>query len=179
MSLLDRAKERIETDLSDLELQSMLDQVTQEIEDRFGASGQITVHRDGGGKFLGLTRPLDGSQSATVTEISPRDSADPSARTELAADDYRILHGGRTLERLAGGTNGASRWAGLVEVTYTPVSDAAKREEVILKVVAIDAAFRGVKSERAGDWQASYPDAAAERELLIMSLQPRPGLAMA
>src|SRR3546814_7725086 len=76
--------------------------------------------------------------------------------TELTADDYRILHGGRTLERLVGGTNGATRWAPLVEVTYTPVSDAAKREEVVIKMVALDLTYRGLdKQESVGDYSRS------------------------
>src|SRR3546814_4329041 len=138
MALLDRWKERIETDLSDTELQAMIDAVTADIEQLYGVNGQITAHREGDGKFLSLTRPMDGSQAATVTEISPRGLGTAGATTELTADDYRILHGGRTLERLVGGTNGATRWAPLVEVTYTPVSDAAKREEVVIKMVALD-----------------------------------------
>src|SRR3546814_19595823 len=83
--------------------------------------------------------------------------------TELTADDYRILHGGRTLERLVGGTNGATRWAPLVEVTYTPVSAAAKREEVVIKMVALDLTYRGLaKQESVGDYSrpGSVPSAA-------------------
>lgn len=179
MALLERLKERIESDLSDTELQAILDAAAAEIDRRFGPNGEITVYRDGGGKHLGLLRPLDGGESATVVEIEPAGSADPSARTTLANDDYRILHRGRTLERLCGGSNSRSRWADQVEVTYTPVSDQAQRDEVVVKVAAIDVQYQGIKSERAGDWQVNYPDAAAERESHIMTLQPRPGLTMA
>src|SRR3546814_9048185 len=104
--------------------------------------------------------------------------------TELTADDYRILHGGRTLERLVGGTNGATRWAPLVEVTYTPVSDAAKREEVVIKMVALDLTYRGLdKQESVGDYSRSgsvTSDAyTRERDALLQQLAPRPGLMMA
>jgi hypothetical protein len=179
MAILDRVKERIETDLSDSELDAMITAVQAEIDRRFGAVGAITVHLDGDRdlygdhRFLTLWRALDGSQTVTVVEIDGTDE------TTLAADDYRVLHGGRTLERLVDGTNGRKRWQRLVRVAYTPVSDQPQRDEVTIKLVQLDVEYRGLSGERAGDWQASYPDAAAEREKLLASLAPRPRLAMA
>lgn len=179
MPLLDRVKDRIETDLSDLELQSMIDEVVAEIERRFGVNAATTVELDGGASVLTLSRPIDTGQPVTIVETDPANTGDAANETALSADDYRVRDGGRTLERLIDGTNGRSRWAPLVRIAYTPVSDARQREEVVIKIVHIDAQHRGVNSERAGDWQASYPDAAAEREKLINSLAPRGGLMMA
>ena len=176
---LARVKQRIETDLSDAELQAMIDEVTAEIEARFGLNAQITVHLDGDRdldgdrRFLSLTRPADTALAITVVEI------DGTTEATLAADDFRILHGGRTLERLADGTNGRLRWQRLAKVTYTPVSDALERDEVVIQVVQIEVQARGLTGERAGDWQASYPDLAAEREKLLARLEPRRGLQMA
>lgn len=185
MALLDRVKERIETDLSDGELQSMIDAVTAEIEGRFGANGEITVFlgddRDlaAGRQFLFPMRPVDTGQAVTVVEIDPPNAGDSGARTALAADDFRVLGGGRVLERLVDGTNGRRFWAPMVELTYTPVSDAGRREEVTIQVIRLEIEARGLTSERTGDWQASYPELAEAREKLIASLAPRRGVVMA
>lgn len=185
MALLDRLKERIETDLSDTELRAMIDAVTEEIDSRFGANGERTVWLGddrgvaGDRKFVTLRRRIDTAQAITIVELDPPDSGDASAETTLAADDYRVLHGGRTIERLSGGTNGRTHWAPLVKVTYTPVSDAKRREEVIIQVVQLEIRARGVSSERAGDWQANYPELARAREELIAPLASRRGMVMA
>ncbi|KKK89653.1 hypothetical protein LCGC14_2730920, partial [marine sediment metagenome] len=70
-------------------------------------------------------------------------------------------------------------WAPLVELTYTPVSDASQRDEVAIQVAQLEIQARGLDSERAGDWQAAYPDLAQKRETLIAGLAPRRGLGMA
>ena len=179
MALLDRVKERVETDLTDIELQAMIDEVVAEIDDRFGPNVEITVHvgehreLDGDRVYLTVDRRIDQAQPLTIVEI------DRSAETTLAADDYRVRDRGLTLERLTDGTNSRSFWQRLVRITYTPVSDAKQREEVAIGIVQLEVQYRGLASERAGDWQASYPDAAADREKALMSLAPRRGLAMA
>ena len=183
MALLDRVKLRIETDLTDAELTSMIDEVVAEIDARFGIVGAITVFLDGDRaldgdrKFLALDRP-DGGGTITITEIDGTDE------TTMAADDFRILHGGRTLERLIDGTNGRDFWERLVKVAYTPVSDQKQRDEVVIKMVQLDVTYRGLdKQEKAGDFQRGgsvTPDAyTRERETLFGQLVSRRGLQMA
>lgn len=185
MALLDRVKERIETDLSDGELQSMIDAVTAEIVERFGAAGEITVflgddrELKADRRFLFPKRPVDTAQAVTAVEIDPANAGDAGARTTLAGDDFRVLDGGRVLERLADGTNGRSYWSPMVELTYTPASDSGRREEVTIQVVQMEIQARGLTGERAGDWQAQYPDLAEAREKLIAGLAPRKGMVMA
>jgi hypothetical protein len=83
-----------------------------------------------------------------------------------------VLHGGRTLLRLTGGDNGSAYWAPLVTVTYTPIGEAAAREEATIKLVALDLSFRGgLKSERAGDYSFTLSeDQAAQREAIFEGL---------
>lgn len=179
MALLDRVKERIETDLSDAELQLIIDGITEEIENRFGPNAEITIHigehreLEGDRVYLSLARPVDVLPPFTVVEI------DRSAETALTVDDFRVRDGGRTLGRLDDGPNPRRFWQRLVRVTYTPISDAKKREDVTIRVVQLEVQYRGLTSEKAGDWQAAYPDVAADREKAILSLAPRPGLTMA
>ena len=171
MTTLTRVQERIETDLTGAELQSMIDEITAEIEGRFGVVGSIIVFLDGDRKYLSLTRPY--SSTITIVEILGTDE------TTLSADDFRILDGGRTLERLGDGTNGRLLWERLVKVTYTPASKAEEREEVVIQVVQLGVEFRGLKTEKSGDYSVTFADYKAARDTLIGSLTPRRGVMMA
>lgn len=184
MGLLDRIRERTGTDLSDTELEAMIAGIASEIEVLYGpASGEVSTtlgdptDRERWKVSLALPRPADVAQPISVVELDPADSADASTRTELDATDYRVLHGGRTLQRLTSGNHGQSYWAPLVELTYTPLDlvAVAARDEVTIKLIQLDLSYRGlIKSERAGDYQwqgsVSSDSYAAEREKLLASL---------
>ncbi len=148
----------------------MIDEVTAEIEARFGVVGSIIVFLDGDRKYLSLTRPY--SSDITIVEILG------TTETTLSADDFRILDGGRTLERLGDGTNGRLLWERLVKITYTPIDEAKEREEVVILVVQLGVEFRGLKAEKSGDYSVTFADYKAERDTLIGSLTPRRGVVM-
>lgn len=185
MALLDRLKERFETDLSDAELQAILDAITAEIEERFGAEGEITVVLDSDRdlkphkRYHKLDRPIDTGETVTVVETTPGNSGTVADQTTLSANDFRVVHGGQTIERLITGDNPSQHWAELVTVTYTPVSQQKQRDEVTIQVAQIQIQSRGLNSERAGDYQATHLDLTAESEKLLMTLQRNHGLVMA
>ena len=135
MALLNRLKGRVETDLLDLELETMIDAEVAEIEARFGIIGSITAFEDGRRHFVNLHRRIDETKSVAVVEINPANTGAAANRTTIASDDYRITDGGRTIERLIDGTNGRGLSAPLVEFTYTPVSDQDRRDEIVIKRV--------------------------------------------
>src|SRR5690606_11809094 len=117
--------ERTGSDLSDVELQAMIDAIAAEIDLRFGPVGAILVElgdlTDPDSRFrrtLKLTRPIDSGEDVTIVEVDPGNTGDAANEIQLAAGDYAILHGGRTLQRLSGGPNGRSHWAPLVRVAY-------------------------------------------------------------
>lgn len=186
--LLDRVKLRLQTDLPDSELLAMIDAIAAELDARFGAAGEITVElgdplapADRLVTTLRLLRPADIGLPITITEIDPANTGLASHETELDAADFRILHGGRTLQRLTGGPNARTHWAPLVRVEYTPVGLAAARDEVTIKLLALDLSYRGaLRSERAGDYQVTLSgDMAADREAILRTLQDRGGMVMA
>ncbi|MDF1778739.1 MAG: hypothetical protein P1V13_22175 [Rhizobiaceae bacterium] len=188
MALIDRVKERTGSDLSDTELQAMIDAILAEISARFGTAGEITVDvgdlteptsRDN--RTLRLSRPIDAGETITITEIDPHNTGDASAETVLAADDYRVLHGGYTIQRLIGGTNGREYWAPLTRVTYTPADiDSAARDEAAIRLMALDLSSRGLlKSEKAGDYSFTLADPKAERENILSALTARSGTVLA
>ncbi len=184
MSLLFRLKGRVETDLTDLELQTMIDTEVAEIEDRFGVIASITVLEDGRRHFINVHRRIDTAVTPVIVEIDPANTGAAANRTTIAADDYRITNGGRTIERMIDGTNGRDLWAPLVEFTYTPVSDQDRRDETTIKLVHLSITYQGLnKQESVGDHSRMGSVTAnafdKEREILINRLQPRGRLVMA
>lgn len=188
MPLLDRVKERTGSDLSDAELQAMIDAITAELDARFGASGEQTIElgdptdpASSQLRTLRMLRPIDTGEALTIVEIDPANTGDAGDETELAADDYRVLHGGRTLQRLSGGSNPATYWAPMVRVTFTPIGQVAARDEVTIKLVQLDLSYRGgLKSERAGDYSFTLSgDMATDREAIMQTLEDRRGMVMA
>lgn len=190
MALIDRVKERIETDLSDAELAAMIDEINAEITRRYGPNAEIIVELAEDAalrprrRFLYPQRAIDEAQSLTIVEVQPGNTGGSGNETMLAADDYRIMNNGRLLERLIDGTNGRMFWAPLVRLTYTPVSDSAQRDGVVIELVQLAITYRGLdKQERAGDYQRGgvmTPDAyEREREAVIGRLAPKRGLMMA
>ena len=188
MALIDRVRERTGSDLSDTELQAMIDAIAAEISARFGPAGEIAIElgdlddpHSRGRRTLRLSRPIDTAETIAITEIDPHHTGDASAETVLSADDYRVLHGGHTIERLAGGTNGREYWAPLTKVTYTPSDvNSAARDEATIRLMALDLSERGLlKSERAGDYSYTLGDAKAEREKILASLAARSGMVLA
>lgn len=189
MALLDRIKERAPSDLSDDELQAMIDAIAAELDARLGPVGPITI--DLGDptdphsrldRTLRVNRPIDLSQDITVTERDPGNSGDADASITLDPADFRILHGGRTLQRLATGPNGRSHWAPLVGLSYTPIGvGQAVRDEATIKLMQIDLSYRGsLKSERAGDYQFTLSgDPVTDRNAILNSLAPASGMVMA
>jgi len=185
MALLDRVKERTGSDLSDAELQSMIDAITEEIGARFGPAGETSVDigdpvnpTSGRMRNLRLLRPVDTAQPITIIERNPANTGASEDETTLAAGDYRILHGGRTLQRLSLGPNGAQFWAPMVNVTYTPIVPTAQRDEVTIKLIQLDLSYRGgLKSEKAGDYAFTLSgDPIADREKIMQALEDRRGM---
>jgi len=182
MALIDRVKERTGSDLSDVELQAMIDAIAAELDLRFGPVGPVLVElgdlTDPDSRFrrtLRLVRAIDSGEVVTIVEVDPGNTGDATNEIELAAGDYAILHGGRTLQRLTGGPNGRRHWAPLVRVAYTPIgatSEQAARDEATIKLMQLDLSYRGaLKSERAGDYQFTLSDnQAAEREKIFDGL---------
>ncbi len=184
MSVLYRLKGRVETDLTDVELEAMIDAEVGTIVARFGAIAAITALEDGWRRYIVVSNPIDETETIAIVEIEPVNTGAAANRTTLSADDYRILDGGRTIERLIDGTNGRSAWAHLVELTYTPISNQAERDETVIKLVQLSITYRGLDKQesvgdhsRAGSVTANAYD--REREILINRLAPRGRLLMA
>lgn len=192
MSLLDRVKERASPDMSDGELTSMIAAITGEIDARLGPVGPITKELGDAtdpdtsyARTLRLQPPALAGAVITVTERDPGNSGDATSATILQLADYRVLHDGRTLQRLNTGPNPRDYWAPLVSVEYTPAgTPQVARDEAVIKLMLLDLSYRGlIKSERAGDyqWQGAVASDSytAERAAILDNMQQRSGMVMA
>ncbi len=173
MAILDRLRERSETDLTDTELTALIDDVQGEITQRFGTIASGAVELRGGSRILDIARPID--TALTVTIVEHTDYPRGTTTQTLASGDYDIDNGGRTIIRLSSGTNRADCWAPKVTVTYTPVDDQDQRDEVTIKVCLLTIEYDATGSKRVGDTSSQSLEYTRERERLIASLSPRRG----
>jgi hypothetical protein len=192
VSLLDRLKERAAPDLSDAELNALIGALRAELDACLGSVGPVTVELGDVAepdatffRTLRLPQPILGGAALTVTERSPGNSGAEAAETVLTGADFRILHGGRTLQRLITGPNPAEFWAPLVTVSFTPeTTPQAVRDEAVIKLVTLDLSYRGmIKSESAGDYQwagsVTSDSYTAERAAIIAGLRNQQGMVLA
>lgn len=143
-------REHVETELSTSALQRLIDDVTEEIEDRFGLVGvdvSEIVPSDYGSRLpLVLKR-----KPASITSVTSYTAADLSSSTLLDAADYRLE--GYLLERLRSGPNPAWGWSSYgTLVVYRPRDDTARRAMAIVDVAKEELAHSGYQSRRLGDY---------------------------
>jgi hypothetical protein len=150
----------VQTDLSDDQLQEVIDRVEAEIIARIGApqdddgSVQITKRLQGGTDNVYL--PVEIGEVVSVVEDG----------LSLIADEYRVWAGG-VLERLPGGV-----WGQLVVVTFKPADDRPQRKAAIIDLVRLDVnrtamARESIAGEYAYDAPANWE---AERRRIIRRL---------
>lgn len=165
-----QAREHIETDLVDAALQRLIDDADATIVERFGphtAAVTSTSFRDmQTDDLLFLNRPMSGNPTSVTEWMNDFTSQllDPT--------DYRILYGGRALQRLVSGVNGRSTWGARVVVVYTPADELAKRTRVEIDLVRLAAKYEALDHETVGDYSANHPNYLAEREQLLDALAP-------
>jgi hypothetical protein len=189
VTLLDRVKERTDSDLGDPELQRLVDEALKTVLDRFGpnadTSSPITVMLEGRRRMLDLARPIDLVQPVTIVEsvkwgelaLDDDWSFAGEDTTTLTSTDWRAWHEGRSLERLPTGPNSRWLWGSRVVITYVPQNDGNARQEVIIKLVQLDLNYGGgLNSQSIGDTSLNFLDYDGERERLLRSLAPRKGL---
>lgn len=174
MALLtvEELREHVNSDLSDDALTRLMEAAESAIIARAGATGERTQIIGGGNRFIALARPLDPSETITVTEQTPYGST----VTTLVAGDFLVRDGGMLLERISTSDNPRSRWFGYVTVTYTPLDDTALRIGVLLDYINAQIDYHpGLTSYTTGADSESYAANSAwnnskEREAILSRL---------
>lgn len=172
------------TAIGDTAIQSIMDDVADEIDDRFGPIAPVTeIFRPGWSSALILRRKA--ASITSVTEYLGPILDDAETRL-LAADDY-LLEPPYRLLRLRSGTTPALSWASYgVAVVYVPRDDSVRRKMAIVDVTKLELAHSGYASLRVGDFAVSKgggaqgaDDFTAERtKILRARLAPRRGFVM-
>lgn len=169
--LLDRFKERVETDIDDDELVRMLIEARTEIALRYGPGAvEVEEYVEGRTRSIAPARIVDATEALTVTEDG----------TELETTDYRIENGGRTLVRTVDGQSSFNlRWGDEVKLEYTPFDDTAQRDESTIKLASLALQYEGGRRyDRVGDASAGYAVWSDERNSILRELSSRKGLTM-
>lgn len=159
-------RDNVQTDLVDSAIQRVMDSEESEIVRRYGAHASQTEMLTGGNARLGLSRQA--ASVTTVTEVASE------VTTALAADDYRLWHGG-ILERLMTGTNPRQHWGDRVTVVYVPTERNAQRTLALVNLCKLAIAYEGVKSQGVGasDYTMTALDYRQERERILRGLASR------
>ena len=71
------------------------------------------------------------------------------------------------------GTNERTTWGDRLKITSVPVDDLAARRRVQADLVQLAIQFKGLKGERAGNYQSQFVDYEQEREMILSRLAPR------
>jgi len=166
-----QAREHIESDLIDSAMQRLIDDADALIVERFGPhTGQTTdtIFRDmQTDDLLFLKRPLTGSPVSVTEWINDFSSI------VLDPTDYRILYGGRALQRLINGVTGRSTWGARVVVVFNPLDELAKRTRVEIDLVRLAAQYNGLSREQVGDYMSiSKDEYQGERDKILDGLAP-------
>lgn len=150
---------------SDDVLAGLLDAALEAIDDRYGPADA------GGREYL---RPFGewvklGRRASTVEAVLEGGSA-------LGEEDYELWPGGRFLRRLSGAQSTA--WAGMVDVTYTPLPEDAGRDRIVIALCDLDLnRSPGLAGITVGPWSEQYTQSdegyQAQREAILGSLRAR------
>lgn len=179
-ALLPRVKARVETDLSDTELQAIIDEASADIIAKYGPSataGAITQWYRGYRHKIVVERIIDTTKTITVTEYITEGGWTETPYT-LTSADYRVWPNGLVVERLTTGMWSRWQWPSRVKLTYTPMNDDNQRNEVIIKMAILATQYDSNTSLTVGDVQATTTDYITERNRLMRTLEPRAGMFM-
>jgi len=157
---LSSLKNRIETDLPDSTLTTILNAETEAVERDAGALNDTETHIASGTKKIVLHR-----KPATITSITERRTLDSTVVT-LASDDWRQI-GDRIIYRIGTGTNPAADWGTEVVVGFTADIDSNLRDRVTLDLIQLSIEFRAFEIETDGDWKGDQSKYSERREQLL------------
>ena len=160
-------KEQVDTDYTDVALQTIIDAVERDITVYAGPLATLTHEFDT--QLLHVLRlPVQTSAITSVTEYTGAMS-EPT-QTALSADDYELSDNGFDLRRLSDGTNPRSTWSWHVVVVLTPVDDTDRRKQVAIELARMEIIHTGYLTEKTGDWSATTRDLMKERARILRRL---------
>jgi len=161
---LAEVRARVETDLDDATLQTIIDAEIESLEREVGGASAVQTTQVSGLRMFVLNRKPE-----SITSITERRTYESDV-VALSANDYRLI-GGYSLRRLSDGDNPASTWGEEVVVSYAPEIDQNLRDRVIFDLVQIAVEFRAFETEEIGDdyKRSETSGALAERRRVLIA----------
>ncbi len=169
MPRLAEVRARVETDLDDATLQTIVDGEIESLQREAGKETETETQYASGLKKIVLKR-----LPKSITSIKERVTLTADEVT-LATDDWRQtgLYG---LFRVTDGTNPASRWGAEVVIAYVPEIDTNLRDRIVFDLVQMAVEFRAFDEETAGDWKGLQKDYENRRKAVLEQLTEGRGL---
>lgn len=169
MPTLAEVRTRVETDLDDATLQTLIDGEVEALQREAGGVTETETQYASGLKKIVLKRLPN-----SITSINERRTltADPIT---LATNDWRQT-GQYGLFREANGTNPASRWGAEVVIAYVPELDTNLRDRIVFDLVQMAVEFRAFDEETAGDWKGLQKDYKQRRKAVLEQVTEGRGL---
>lgn len=152
---------------SDSDLSAALAAALEALDNRYGTDeATVTEYLRPFGQWVKL-----GRRCSAVTSVL-------EGGETVASGDRSIWPGGKFLRRLSDSEPVA--WTGMVEVEYTPLSEAAERDRITYALCDLELSrIFGLRGITVGPWSEQYPDAtddtnyASMRTMILDSLRPQ------
>lgn len=170
MPTLSEVRARVETDLDDATLRTLIDAEIEALQREAGRETETETQFASGLKQIILHR-----KPASITSIDERGTLTSDPVT-LASDDWRQI-GQYGLYRAADGTNPAATWGAEVVIAYVPEIDANLRDRVVFDLVQLAVEFRAFDEEEIGDdWKGKQKDYDKRRKAVLAQVSEGRGL---
>lgn len=164
MPTLAETRARVETDLDDATLQTIIDAETEALNRHAGGDTETETQFASGLKTIVLKR-----KPAAITSIIER-RCDTSEPVTLDATDWRPV-GKYGLRRLFDGLNPSGFWGAEVVIEYAPEMDLQLRERVLFDLIQLSVEFRAFESEEVGDWSGDQVEYEKRRNGLLAQVR--------
>tara|TARA_Y100000310_G_C20400295_1_gene677080 strand:+ start:267 stop:794 length:528 start_codon:yes stop_codon:yes gene_type:complete len=144
---------QVDTDLTDIALQQIIDAVESDIDDFIGPVLNRVFEFDEVQLHTVLRLPSKASSIDSIVEYTSSRS-DPT-KTTLASNDYELSTNGWEIRRLSDGTNARSTWGWHLIVQFDQAEDLDRRKQVAIQLCRLEIINTGYTSESIGDWSAT------------------------
>ena len=154
MSILSTAELelQVDTDLTDVALQQIIDAVESDIDDFIGAIDNRTFELDGLEYLTVIRLPSKASSIDSIIEFTG--AQHEPTKTTLASNDYELSTDGWQLRRRSDGTNARAQWGWHLVIQYDQADDIDRRKQVAIQLARLEIINTGYTKESVGDWSS-------------------------
>jgi hypothetical protein len=161
-------KEHVETDLSTIALQRLIDAANNDITERYGSFSEVTEEYDMTVDRWEIRRDRiwTRQQIKSVTLLEEGFTLKTTDLVALVLDtDFFVVFEGQAVERID------TMFRRRVRITYVPqVANESQRDRVIIDLCKLMLQWNGLQNERIGDWSGQVGDYETQRRKILSTL---------